>query len=170
MAYTAPVVNNSGLLGANFLETNVLSTSTPEYPGLPLTIGTIATTSTGGRYIYVTASAAINQYDFVGIVPAFTAAALTTAIATTATYIGVAQVAIASGASGWITLQGNATGNVIASTALNVALYPTSTAGYLDDAGSTVIFKIPGIVAVATRGTTNGSVAVVMTYPVYAEA
>ncbi len=168
MTYVAPIIPDVGLLGANLTTVDTVTTATPEYPGLPLTIGTVAATSNGGRYIYVTAAGTIAQYDFVCILPAFTATALTSTNASTASYIGCAQVAIASASSGWVAMQGNATGNVLASAALNVALYATATPGYLDDAG-TASTKVNGIVLIATKNSVSGSGAVVMTYPVAAE-
>ena len=79
----------------------------------------------------------------------------------------MAQVAIASGSYGWVCLRGGGVnGNVLLSCAANVALYATDTPGFLDDAAfSSLQPKLDGIVCTTSRGTTNGSTAVLLTYP-----
>jgi len=174
MAYTFPTISITPIEGVDLTYTQLPYTTTsgdPAYPALPFRYGSRISTGNNGNATYVLAGGAINLYDFVAIDSAFSATQLTATNATTAVYIGCATfTAIASGYAGWVALQGDVTGNVLASAAANVALYPTATPGYLDDAGSSVILKIAGIVAVTARGTTNGSTSIIMTYPVMTEA
>jgi hypothetical protein len=129
-------------------------------------LGTRVEHSDGQVYTYVTASAAITQYDFVGIDENFAAAPLTDAMAQDGWEIGVAQVAFASGDYGWVCTKGsNVTGFVKASCAADVALYTSATAGKLDDA-STGVTKIEGVVLVtANSSNTARAKEVLLTFP-----
>jgi len=176
MTYTLPTIVNVGMEGVDltqtftpYVQTTAISaTNSPENLGPMFAQGTIVNTSQSGQFIFVKASAAIAQYDFVAIETDFTAAGVSTTNvnATAAPELGVAQVAIASGAYGWVCIKGTGTGNVLLSCAADVALYATTVPGSLDDAAfSSLQPKLNGIVATAARGTTNGSVAVLLTSP-----
>ena len=142
----------------------ISSTNSPDNPGPPFKIGTTADTVNGGAFMFVKASAAINQYDFVGILTTFNASQLTSVTAAGAPIVGIAQVAIASGAYGWVCLRGGAvSGNVALSTAVGVALYPTTVPGFLS--ATTLVAKVDGVVCTTSRGTTAGSTAVLASYP-----
>jgi hypothetical protein len=172
MTYTAPIINTLSKEGVDLTATYtaydqtaaVSSTNSPDNPGPPFRIGDTCESSNGGEFMFVKASSAISQYDFVGISTNFNAAQLTSTTAAAAPIVAVAQVAIASGAYGWVCLRGGAvSGNVILSTAASVALYPTTVPGYLS--ATTLVAKVDGVVCTTSRGTTNGSTAVLMSYP-----
>lgn len=175
MAYTAPIITDSPLEGISLTTTYSppydasTGTGSIDYPSPPFTVGTIINTSNGGQYMFVLAAAAITQYDFVSIETSYNASpvSVTTVNATSAPMIGVAQVAISSGDYGWVALAGQSlSGNVLLSCAADTALYATTVAGSLDDAAySSLQPKISGVVCTAARGTTNGSVAVLLTQP-----
>lgn len=145
----------------------ISSTNDPSNPGPPFTIGTTTETVNGGEFMFVKASSAIAQYDFVGISTNFNAASLSTSTTALAPIVAVAQVAIASGSYGWVCLRGGGiSGNVLLSAATGAALYATTVPGFLDDAAfSSLQPKIDGVVCTTSRGTTNGSTAVLLSYP-----
>ncbi len=145
----------------------ISSTNSPDNPGPPHTIGTTTESVNGGEFMFIKASSAIAQYDFVGILTTFNAASISTSTTSTVPIVAVAQVAIASGAYGWVCLRGGAiSGNVLLSAAAGAALYATTVPGYLDDAAfSSLQPKIDGVVCTTSRGTTNGSTAVLLSYP-----
>lgn len=130
------------------------------------TLGTKVTTEDGQVYTYVKASAAIAQYDWVGIDEDFQAAPLTKAMADDGWFVGVAQVAFASADYGWVATQGaNLTGKTLASCAADVALYTSATAGALDDTSASQT-KIDGVVRVtATTTATAAAREVLLTFP-----
>lgn len=151
------MVQTTGLLGVALTDTPTAAAHT---------LGTRVMADDGQEYVYVQASGAISQYDFVGIDENFQAAALTKAIADDGHAIGVAQVAFADNDYGWIATRGhNLTGNVLGSAAADVPLYTSATAGALDDTSASQT-KIDGVVAVAANGTTAAaSVEVLLTFP-----
>ena len=117
-------------------------------------------------WVFVQASAAIAQYDAVGIDENFQAAPLTKTMADDGWFIGFAQAAFDSGDYGWVAIAGSDIGvNVLVSCAADVPLYTTATAGKLDDT-STSQTKIDGIVAVtAEPGVGTDSVEIIATHP-----
>lgn len=175
MTYTVPLHNTMSKEGVDLTVTYTAydqtaatsSTNTPDYPAPPFVIGETVESSNGGEFMFVKASSAISQYDFVGISTNFNAAPLSVSTTAAAPVVAVAQVAIASGSYGWVCLRGGAvSGNVLLSCATSSALYATATAGYLDDAAySSLQPKIDGVVCTTSRGTTNGSTAVLLSYP-----
>jgi hypothetical protein len=81
--------------------------------------------------------------------------------------VGVAQVAIASGAYGWVQIAGACQNiTVLASCAPNVDLFTTATAGALDDATTTGLKKVAGIIITATNGSATATVAGTLNWPV----
>lgn len=175
MTYTKPIANTLSKEGIDVTTTYtaydqtaaVSSTNTPEYPAPPFAIGETCESSNGGEFMFVKAASAISQYDFVGISTNYNAASLSTSTTSLAPIVGVAQVAIASGSYGWVCLRGGGiSGNVLLSAATGAALYATTVPGYLDDAAfSSLQPKIDGVVCTTSRATTNGSTAVLMSYP-----
>lgn len=175
MTYTAPIVNTLSKEGVDLTATYTIydqsaaqsDTNTPAYPAPPFVIGATVESSNGGEFMFVKASSAISQYDFVGINTSYNAAPLSVSTTAAAPVVAVAQVAIASGSCGWVCLRGGGvSGNVLLSCATSSALYATATAGYLDDSAySSLQPKIDGIVCTASRGTTNGNTAVLLSYP-----
>jgi len=130
------------------------------------TLGQTVKTTDGGEYVYVQASGAIAQYDFVGIDENYQCASLTKAIADDGWSIGVAQVAFADNDFGWVAIRGhNLTGKFLASVAADVALYTSATAGSLDDTSASQT-KVEGVVCVTATGTaTAASAEVLLTFP-----
>lgn len=175
MTYTRPIQGTESLEGIDLTATYSVydqtaaqsSTNSPDYPAPPFFKGQTVETSNGGLFMFVQASSAISQYDFVGISTDFTAASLSVSTTGAAPILAVAQTAIASGYRGWVCLRGGGvSGNVILSTAASAALYATTVPGYLDDSQySSLQPKLDGIVCTTSRGTTNGSTAVLLSYP-----
>lgn len=176
MAYTKPIANTLSKEGVDLTATYTgynqasaqSSTNDPSYPALPFAIGETCESSNGGEFMFVLAGTTINQYDFVGISTAFSASQISTSTTSTVPTVAIAQTAITSGQYGWVCLRGGGiSGNVLLSAAAGAALYATTVPGYLDDAAfSSLQPKVSGVVCTTSRGTTNGSTAVLATYPV----
>lgn len=115
----------------------------------------------GKSYIAIQASGAIAQYDAVGMSEAYAGAPLTKAMADDAWKVGVAPVAIAANAYGFVQVRGVCELNVLASCAADVALYTSATAGSLDDTDTSQT-EIVGIVASEADGGSGGNVAAFM--------
>ena len=154
---------NDSVIGVD-LDATVAGTGTSSDEGNDFVVGKCVTASSGQKYMYVHASAAISQYDVVGISEAFEAAPLTKAMADDGWLIGAAQVALADNAFGWVCVGGVAEINVLASCAPDVALYTTGTAGKLDD-NSTSQTKIDGIVQVDAAVTSATNTTALMSFP-----
>lgn len=120
-----------------------------------ITVGTVAFDSkTGYRYVYVTAGAAIAQYDAVRVVADLADVRPTSAV--NQVVLGVAQAAIASSASGWIQIDGKATCKVVVATAVGSPLVTNGTAGTLALADATG-FAAPGRAVALVTGVAAGS-------------
>ena len=117
--------------------------------------------NTKGSWIFVLASAAIDQYAFCGVDGEGDAAELTTTTYAASSIIGVAQVALASGEYGWLwTGNGGGTGSgikgkVAANYAAFAPLQSTATAGVADDAATKVL---GGAVGLTTDGGSGSSI------------
>jgi hypothetical protein len=106
-----------------------------------------------GSFVYIKASAAIDQYAFVAIDENGNAAMLTTTNAGTGEgTVGVVQVALSAHEFGFAWIGGAAgggngviKGKVAASYVANAALYTTATAGVADDAVTTLIKNVVGL-------------------------
>lgn len=121
----------------------------------PITVGTIAYDSvTGYRFVYVTAGAAIAQYDACRIVSGLTDVRPTSAV--NQPYIGVAQAAISSAANGWVQISGKMTCKVVVATAAGSPLVTNGTAGTLALADATG-FACPGKAIASVTGVAAGS-------------
>lgn len=121
----------------------------------------------GKEWVFVKASSAIAQYDVVTIDPTYitTVAPLGTANDARGARVGVAAVAIASGAYAWLQVYGTCTMNVLASCAANVRINTTATAGSLDDDGTVGSMAVDGIYLTTARAASNGSAAGILNYP-----
>lgn len=86
------------------------STNSPDNPGPPFTVGTHAFGTDNSEYVFVKASAAITQYSVVAIDANSNVTTLTLALLQAGTDYGFAQVAIASGAYGWVAIRGQGIG------------------------------------------------------------
>lgn len=144
------------------------STNSPDNPGPPFTVGTVAAGTGESYWIFVKASAAIAAGDVCQITTATSAATgITTTNGLLGDLVGVAQVAIASGSYGWLQRAGSCQNiTVIAATAPNVALYTSATAGAIDDATTTGVKLISGIIITATSGAATAAVAGTLNWPV----
>lgn len=140
------------------------ATNTPDNPGPPFAAGTVMKGTGESEFIFVKASAAIALGDVCQITSTTAAATgITTTNGLLGSLVGVAQVAIASGAWGWLQRAGACANiNVAASCVQNVQLAATATAGVLDDAVTTGLKNVNGIVitttvtgAATTPGTLN---------------
>jgi len=115
-------------------------------------VGSTAKATDGQEYIYVQDSGSgITQYQWVGIDEDYDATALTTAHVTAGYKVGVAQVAITADYYGWVAVLGqNLTGKFAGAVTADADLYTTATGGSLDDADSTGLQRLQGVVPVAT--------------------
>jgi hypothetical protein len=150
-------IQTTGLLGVDLTDTPLTA---------QFALGTTVKTTDGGEYVYVQASGAITQYDWVGIDEDYQCASLTKTIADDGWSVGVAQVAFADNDYGWVAIRGhNLTGRIAASCAADVSLYTSATAGVLDDS-STSQTKIEGVVAVtANASNTARAKEALLTFP-----
>lgn len=121
MPNAAPVGTDyvvSGIEGINFATTYTpydqtaafSSTNDPAAPGPPFTVGTHAIATDGTEYIFCKASAAVAQYAAVSIDQNSNITTLTLALLRALTDYGWPQVAIASGAYGWVAIRGKGIG------------------------------------------------------------
>ena len=72
--------------------TAVSSTNSPDYPGLPAAVGTYVQGAGESQYVFIYASGNVNMGDVVQLSPTYTAASVTTTLATFGSQLGVAQV------------------------------------------------------------------------------
>jgi hypothetical protein len=119
-----------GTLGVDFSVTTA-GTGTNSDEGAQFALGQQVVANDGSVWMFVHASAAIAQYDAVGISEAFEAAPLSKAMADDGWNIGFAQVAFDDNDFGWVALRGTKTLKVklLGSCAADVALYTSGTAG-----------------------------------------
>jgi hypothetical protein len=169
--------NTANTEGVNFSQTYTAyaqtsvssATNSPDNPGPPFQVGQTVKGTGDSDFVFVSASAAIAAGDACLISSTFTAAGITTATATYGSLVGVAVVAIASGAYGWLQRAGRVTPtgiNVLDAAAPNVALATTTTAGLLDDI-TTTGKTITGAKITATNNAgSNATIAAMLNYPV----
>jgi hypothetical protein len=162
MTYTTPVFSTLNAEGVDLSTAFTLSTSTPEYPGAPFSIGTEVIGSGDGRWVYATASGAITAGDVCVITKVFSALPVTSAIAATCFGLRLAtsQVTVTTGQYSWYQYSGTDTTpgvNVTASIAQNVQLYTTATAGRLGAIATGSSVTAVGIVTTTTSASTAGA-------------
>ena len=146
---------------------NTADTMTTLLDGRGFSLGDRITDSSGKEFVFVRASAAIAQYDVCTFDETYSTvvAPITTTNGARGDLVGVAAVAIASGAYGWLQTTGPCVMNVLASCAANVRLNTTSTAGSPDDDGTATTKQIQGIYLTTARGGSNGSAAGILNNP-----
>lgn len=172
MAYTLPTVATQSIEGVSLTTIyDAISASTPEYPGLPFTIGTRVVATDGSNWVFATAGGGINQYDTVQITRAYSATQILGGSASEVPNCTVGfyqnSTALTSGQSAWFNMGGKPTINVLGACAKLVTLYTTDTSGKLDDAivtGSQ--YAIRGVYIVTTNpSATATAIAAQATYP-----
>lgn len=142
------------------------STTAETQSGKGFGLGDRYVDSAGLEWVYVSAAAAIAQYDVVFFTSAYAASSLSTANDARGNLVGVAGVAFASGERGWVQVKGPvANANVLASAAANVRLNTTATAGSLDDDGTAGSMQVQGIYLTAARAASNGPAPAILNYP-----
>ena len=164
MTYTVPIFNTENKLGVDLATSGVqtITTSTPEYPGPNITIGTQTEISKNGVVLYCTAASAITQYDAVLVSTAFSATSLTNAVAATASIggiVGVATQTLTTGQYGWIQTGGITTINITAPATAYAQLHSNAATGTLSVLATGASYKINGVVITTTvaTGTTTGN-------------
>jgi len=150
----------------------ISATNLPENPGPPFTVGTTVKGTGESEWIFVKASSAIAAGDACQITSLTALAApITTTNGLLGNMVGWAQVAIASGAYGWLQRAGACQNiTVLASAAPNVLLYTTATGGAIDDATTTGVKLISGVIITATNGAATAAVAGTLNFPVVGAA
>lgn len=130
-------------------------------------LGNRTETFDGKEFVFLKASATINQYDVItfGIDYSTLAAPVTTTNGLRGNLLAVAPVAVASGSYFWAQVKGPCTMNVLASCVANVRLNTTATAGSPDDDGTSTTKAIQGMYLTTTRGGTAGSAPGELNYP-----
>lgn len=130
-------------------------------------LGDLITDHLGNEFVYVQASGTIALGDVVQFTNAYSAAALTTAASPRGRLCGVAMTALTANQFGFVQVKGiNASGaNVLTLAAADTRLNTTSTAGTLDDDGTSGAKQIEGIYLSTARGTGTGPAPCVLNYP-----
>jgi hypothetical protein len=157
---TTTSINTSPVEGIDFNTTYtayaqasaVSATNDPATPGLQMQLGMVAKGSNDTEFVFVKAGATINIGDCC-IITSTTQLAnpITTTLALLGVEVGFAQVAIANGSYGWLQRNGACSNiNVAASCVQNVQLAATATAGVIDDAVTTGLKNINGVVITTT--------------------
>lgn len=126
----------------------------------------------GNEFVYVQASGAITGAGYVVTIDeTYQAAMISTSNDAGGDLVGVAAAAFADNDFGWVQVKGVCDIQVAASAAANVALNTTTTAGQLDDDGTTASYDIVGLVLTTAQGSGGaGAAAGVINYPSVAQA
>lgn len=128
--------------------------------------GDRATGSSGTVWVYVQASGAITQYDWVAIDENFQAAAGTDALAGVGHMIGFAQVAFADNEWGWVAIEGSDIKvRAAPSCVADGNLWSFTTSGVLDDATSAGAIEIHGVTTITTVATNTTAVEIIARAP-----
>ena len=143
---------------------NVTATDTALTDGTTFGLGNSHRDQNGNEFVYVKASAAFTLGDCVAIRDTGRATPITLTIAKTAIRrVGFAQIATAADSFAWVQTHGAVTSiRVLIDAEPKVNLYPTSTAGALDDA--TVSMVIAGV-CIYTSATAAGAFAGQAAFP-----
>lgn len=129
------------------------ATNSPDYPAPPFKKGEYARGSGESDYVFVYASGNIALGDVVQLSTTYTAASVTTTLATFGSQLGVAQVAITAGQYGWVQRAGYCQKiGTNGAAVINVQLATTANAGLIDDATTTGTKNINGMVLATTAG------------------
>ena len=130
-------------------------------------LGTRVDGTDGTEWVYVRASAAFSQYDYVTIDETFRATAGIKSRVDDGHAIAVAQAGFATGDYGWVATGGHGAAlkvNVLPRCAADRTLYTTNTAGMLDDTASGQT-KIGGIVITSSNSTSPASRPAIISHP-----
>lgn len=152
-----------GLEGVNFTEAYTLSSSTPEYPGLPFQVGTRANAGNAGQWVFCVAGGSITANDIVIFTTnsSFTVQSMTNTLAASklGQWVGKAGATATSAQGLWVQVGGYAAA-VNAATGMTAftAARSTSTAGRIDDTitGGTTV-AVNGIVLLATAASNTAA-------------
>jgi len=135
---------------------DTVSTSTPEFPGAPMRVGTVFTASDGSQWVYVLAAGAITANDFVIVTTnstwAVQAMSNTLAASKLGQLVGVAGATATSGQYLWMQVSGyRASVSAVTGMTGFTAARTTATAGRIDDTitGGTTV-AITGAIILAT--------------------
>jgi hypothetical protein len=135
---------------------DTVSTSTPEFPGAPIQVGTVFTASNGSQWVYVLAAGAITANDFVIVTTNSTWAvqSMTNTLAASklGQLVGVAGATATSGQYLWMQTKGyRASVSAVTGMTGFTAARTTATAGRIDDTitGGTTV-AITGVIILAT--------------------
>ncbi len=132
MAYTA---------GAKLNETYSPSVDYGDRPSL----GDTAEMHDNRRFVFVSASTSVTSYQVVAIDSSHYVQPATSALASAASRLGVAQNSISAGSWGWVQTRGLMTVNALSTCSASAALYTSGTAGSVDDTSTSQV-KIAGLV------------------------
>ena len=100
----------------------------------------------GNRYVFISASTSVTSYQVVAITSDFRGQPATSALASAAAYVGVAQNNISAGSYGWVQTRGNMTVNALSTCSTAVALYTSGTAGSVDDTSTSQVKIAPLVI------------------------
>jgi hypothetical protein len=169
MTYTTPIFCTDNTEGVDMSTSGydqpfTLSTSTPEYPAVPVQLGRLVTLSQGGKAVYgIATAAALTLGDVCFLTSTWYAAGLTSTNAATAagvSQLGVAMTTLATGQYGWFQIEGVCNNiNVVSGIAANAKLYTTATAGRLGALATGASYDVNAITITTTSGATSGAYA-----------
>jgi len=156
------------LEGADFTGVYTVSTSTPEYPGAPMQVGTRVNAGNGGQWIFAIAGGSITANDIVvfSTMSSFTVQSVTNTLAKgfLGKLVGKAGGTATSGQYLWVQVAGYAAAvNAATSSAANTVLSSTTTAGRIGGASAGNSAKITGLTLVATAA--SNTAAAVLNFP-----
>jgi len=166
--------NTSNAAGIDFSTTYYVSSTTPDYPGLPVSLGTVEKGSDESEWVFCSASTDITLGQVLILTTAWSATPSTTTAAAASLGLPVAVApltAVSSGAGFWAQRQG--TCNAIltrATTTANVALYTSTTAGTVYSATTTGNVAISGIYLTTTNATAGQTKPGFLNFPVVGAA
>lgn len=157
-----------GVEGVDFTTAYTVSTSTPEYPGAPLQVGTRVNAGNGGMWIFAIAGGSITANDIVvfSTMSSFTVQSLTNALGKgfLGKIVGKAGATATSGQYLWVQVAGYAAAvNAATSSAANTVLSSTTTAGRIGGASAGNSVKVTGLTLVATAA--SNTAAAVLNFP-----
>lgn len=97
------------------------------------------------KFVFVSASTSVTSYQVVAIDSTHYVQPATSALASAASRLGVAQNNISAGSWGWVQTRGLMTVNALSTCSASAALYTSGTAGSVDDTSTSQV-QIGGLV------------------------
>ncbi len=148
--------------GIDFATAYTVSTSTPEYPGAPLQVGTRVTAGNGGQWIFVLAAGSITANDLVAVTVTSTwsVAALsnTNAKGFLGRLVGKAGATATSGQYLWMQVAGYAAAvNAATGSTAYTVLSSSATGGRIAAASAGNSAKVTGLVIQATAASNTST-------------